>query len=286
MVQQLLSGLQAGSTYALMALALVLVLKATDVPNFAQAEIGLVAAFVLWTLMTKLGWPYWTSVPVALLASLVLAVVVERVFIRPILKESHIATVLMTIGLFVAVNAAASLLWGSDPRTIASPFQHTFQVGGQVVTLEQVVAVLVGAALAFGLTRFFRTSWGIQMRALAEDRVTPRLLGVRQNRVMVVSWGLAGVVSSIAMILLTESTVLSDQSAQSVILKGFVAATIGGFTSIGGAFVGGLLLGALENLAGAYISTSLSAAVSLVMVVVILAFRPDGLFGQAKVREV
>lgn len=286
MVQQLLSGLQAGSGYALMALALVLVLKATDVPNFAQAEIGLVAAFVLWTLMTELSWPYWASVPVALLASLVLAVVVERVFIRPIIKESHIATVLMTIGLFVAVNAAASLLWGSDPRSIASPFHHTFEIGGQVVTLEQIIAVVVGAALAFGLTRFFKTSWGIQMRALAEDRVTPRLLGVRQNRVLVVSWGLAGVVSGIAMILLTESTVLSDQSAQSVILKGFVAATIGGFTSITGAFIGGLTLGVLENLAGAYISTSSSAAVSLVVVVVILIFRPDGLFGQAKVREV
>jgi branched-chain amino acid transport system permease protein len=285
-IQQIISGLQAGSSYALVALALVLVLKATDVPNFAQAEIGLVAAFVLWTLIHTLGWPYWISVPVALLAAVALAVVIERVLIRPILAESHFATVLMTIGLFVAINAGETLVWGAAPRNIASPFSHTFHISGQVVTLEQIVAVVVGAALAFALTRFFRTSWGIQMRAMAEDRVTPRLLGVRQNRVLVVSWSLAAIVSGIAMILLTESTVLSDQSAQDVIIKGFVAATIGGFTSITGAFVGGLVLGVLEHLAANYISTSSSAAVSLIVVVAILVVRPDGLFGQAKVREV
>lgn len=286
MIQLIVSGLAAGSSYALMALALVLVLKATDVPNFAQAEIGLVGAFVLWTLMSQAGVPYWAALPVALLGAAALAIALERVLIRPILAESHFATVLMTIGLFVALNSVTSLIWGSQPRRIDSPFGGSFRIAGNTVTVEQIVAIAAGALITFGLTRFFRTTWGVQMQAVAEDRVTPRLLGVSVNRVFTLSWGLAGAISALALVLLTESTVLSDQSASGLIIKGFVAATIGGFSSVTGAFVGGLALGVLENLAGGFISTASESAVALLVIVLLLMARPEGLFGRNRPREV
>lgn len=286
MVQLIISGLAAGSSYALIALALVLVLKSTDVPNFAQAEIGLVGAFVAWTLMADLKLSYWLAVPLGVAASVVLGLVVERVMIRPILAESHFATVLMTIGLFMAINSVTSLVWGSEPRPLDSPFSGSLELAGQTITVDQLISILVGLAIAVALTRFFRTPWGVRMSAVAEDRVTPRLLGVRISRVYSLSWGLAAAISALALILLTQSTVLSDQSASGLIIKGFVAATVGGFSSVTGAFVGGLMLGVLENLAGGLISTATESAVALIVIVAILMIRPEGLFGRVRPREV
>lgn len=286
MLQLIISGLAAGSAYALMALALVLVLKATDVPNFAQAEIGLVAAFVVWTLIGPVGMSYWIAVPAGLAVACLLGLAIERFMIRPILAESHFATVLMTIGLFMALNSLTSLVWGSRPRRIESPFAGSFRVGGQVITYEQIVAISVGLLIAIALTLFFRTPWGVRMQAVAEDRVTPRLLGVSINSVFTISWGLAAVISGLAMILLTQGTVLADQSAAALIIKGFVAATIGGFSSVAGAFIGGLMLGVMENLAGGFISTGSESAVALIVVVLILMLRPEGIFGRVRPREV
>jgi branched-subunit amino acid ABC-type transport system permease component len=186
--QQIISGLQAGSWYSLMALAIVLVLKATDVPNFAMAELGLFPAFCTWALMDGAGLSWWLAVPAGLLIGVVLAVVVERTAIRPILAENHFATVLMTIAVFVVINAIVQLVWGSQPRKIDSPFAGSFTVAGQVVAYEQLVSIAAGLVVMVGLILFFRTPLGVQMQAIAEDRVTPRLLGVSVTTVFRTSW--------------------------------------------------------------------------------------------------
>ena len=286
MAQVVISGLQVGSTYALMALALVLVLKATDVPNFATAEMGLLPAFVVWVLIAEAHVNYFVAVLAGIISGLVLAVVIERLFIRPVIRHSHLSVVFMTIGLFFVLNAVIALEWGSTPRSIDSPFSGTFSVGDTIVSWQPVVAIVVGFAIMIGLQLFFRTRVGVQMRAIAEDRVTPRLLGVRLPRVFRIAWGLAGAIAAIAVLLAAQGSVLNDQTGQTLILTGFVAATLGGFSSVIGAFVGGLALGVVENLAGTYISTSSASAVSLLVVVVVLMLKPEGLFGQTGVREV
>lgn len=286
MAQVVISGLQVGSTYALMALALVLVLKATDVPNFAAAEMGLVPAFIVWVLIEETHLNYFLAVLAGVASGVILAVVIERLFIRPVIRHSHFSVVFMTIGLFFALNALVALRWGSTPRSIDSPFSGTFRIGSVVVSWQPVVAILVGFAIMLALQAFFRTQVGVQMRAIAEDRVTPRLLGVRLPRVFRFAWGLAGAIAAIAVLLAAQGNVLNDQTGQTLILTGFVAATLGGFSSVIGAFVGGLALGVVENLAGTYISTSSASAVSLLVVVVVLMLRPEGLFGQTGVREV
>jgi branched-chain amino acid transport system permease protein len=284
--QVVISGLQVGSSYALMALAIVLVLKATDVPNFATAEMGLLPAFIVWVLIAQAHVNYFLAVLVGVVSGVVLAVIIERFFIRPVIRQSHLSVVFMTIGLFFVLNAIVALEWGSTPRSIDSPFSGTFKVGSTVVSWQPVVAIIVGFAIMIGLQVFFRTRVGVQMRAIAEDRVTPRLLGVRLPRVFRFAWGLAGAIGAIAVLLAAQGNVLNDQTGQTLILTGFVAATLGGFSSVIGAFVGGLALGVVENLAGTYISTSSASAVSLLVVVAVLLLRPEGLFGQTGAREV
>ena len=285
MGEQVINGLESGSWYALMALALVLVLRATDVPNFAMAEMGLIGAFVLWATMDA-GLPYALAVPVALLTGAALAVAVERILIRPLLAESHFAGVLMTIGVFVGLNSATQLTWGSTPRDIDSPFGGSFELFGSRVTADQVLSVSLAGLVALGLARYFRSPGGVRMRAVAEDRVTPRLLGVSVAWVFRTAWAVAGVIATLAMVLQGQSTLLTDQNAGPIVLKGFVAATVGGFTSVWGAFAAGLGLGVVENLAGYSISTSSRPAVALLAVLGVLLIRPQGLFGTVRAREV
>ena len=159
MVQVIVGGLQVGSTYALMALALVLVLKATDVPNFAMAEMGLLPAFVVRVLIDR-HVNYVVAILVGLAAGVVLGVVVERFFIRPILRTSHFAIVFMTIGVFFVLNSIAALEWGSTPRTIHAPATGTWKVGGTVISQQAVVAVAVGFVIMIALTLFFRSAPG------------------------------------------------------------------------------------------------------------------------------
>src|SRR5688500_482861 len=142
-----------------------------------MAEMGLFPAFVMWTLMDG-GLNYWLALLVAIVVGAVLALGIERVFIRPILAESHFASVLMTIGVFVGLNSVIQLIWGSRPRDLVSPFEGSFDVLGERVTHGQLLSIGLGAIIAGALIWFFRTPWGVRMRAIAEDRVTPRLLGV------------------------------------------------------------------------------------------------------------
>lgn len=286
MFEVLVSGLSTGSIYALLALALVLVLKATDIPNFAQADFGLIAAFILWAVMDSLGVHYFVAVPLALVAAFLLGAIVERLAIRPILTQPHFATVLMTIGISTAIHAVAVLVWGTNNYTIESPFTGSFEVAGAVISVNSVVAVVVGAAVTAGLVVMFRTRWGGRMQAVAENPTVARLLGVNFGRVVSVTWGLAAAIAGLALILNTQSTTLVETAASVLILKGFVAATIGGFTSVVGAFIGGLSLGVLEAFAGAYISTASMSAVALLVIVVLLVVKPEGLFGRRRIREV
>ncbi|MFC4948889.1 branched-chain amino acid ABC transporter permease [Pseudonocardia sp. GCM10023141] len=286
MGQVIVSGLQLGSSYALMALALVLVLKATAVPNFAMAEMGLLPAFLVWVAVGPLHWNLYVAVGCGLAVAFVLGIVVERGFIRPIVRHSHLSATFMTIGLFFLVNSIVALVWGSDPRPLEAPVTGSFALGGTVVPYEAIVTIVVAAAIMIGLEIFFRSPAGVQMRAIAEDRVTPRLLGVKLPRMFRIAWGMATVVSTIAVVLTAQSTVLNDQTSQTLILTGFVAATLGGFSSVGGAFVGGLALGVVENLVGNYVSTASASAVSLLVVVAVLMIKPEGLFGRGGVREI
>lgn len=287
MGQFLISGLATGSAYALVAVALVLVWKATGVLNFAQAEIGLFGTFIAWFAIDAAGANYYLVVLGGMLGAAILAMILERLVVRPILGESHFAMLIMTIGLYVTVNSLTTLIWGSAGRTIPSPLHGTVHIGPSLVAdVNQIAAIIVGAALTFGLTLFFRTSWGVHMRAIAEDRITPRLLGVRMGRVVAGSWALGALLATVALLFQTQATLLNNTAAVDLIVKATVAATIGGFASVSGAYFGGLALGVIETLAGGYISSGSQSAVALVLVVLILLVRPEGIFSRGRARQV
>jgi len=286
MLQVLVSGLQVGSSYSLMALALVLVLKATDVPNFAQAEMGLLAVFVVWVGMNQLDLNYWFSVVLGLVAAVVLALVLERLLIRPIAGGTHFTSIFMTIGIFFTVNSVIALVWDSVPRSLDSPFTGTLRLGDAVVSKLSLVAIATGILVAIALEIFFRSRMGVQMRAVAENAELPRLLGVKLGHVFAIAWGMAACIACIAVLLTAQANILNDQAAQTLILTGFVAATFGGFSSISGAMLGGLFLGVVENLAGTYISTAAASATSLLVVVGVLLLKPEGVLGEMRSREI
>jgi branched-chain amino acid transport system permease protein len=286
MGEQLVSGLQVGSWYGVLALAIVLVLKATDVPNFAMAEMGLFPVFVIWTLMNPLGLSYAAAIPIGLVAGVLGGCIIERIAVRPLLRHGHFATMLMTFAVFMILNSLEDLWWPPYGRSISSPFNGQFSWGGTVITYQQVLSPLLGLALMAALLLFFRTSFGVQMQAVAEDRVTARLLGVSVSRVSVVAWGVAGLIATVALLLNSQATLLTDQNGSSLLIQGFAAAALGGFGSVVGAFLGGLGLGVAQYLAGAYISTEAQSTIALLAIVVILAFKPRGLFGRVGAREV
>jgi branched-chain amino acid transport system permease protein len=286
MLQQIISGLESGSWYSLLALSIVIVMKATDVPNFAQGQIGLVASFVAWGAMSK-GIPFGFAVVIGLAAGYAFGAVLEPIAIRPLLRRGHFPILLMTIGITFALSAVVTLVWGATPRRFEAPWTgNNFEVGGKIITYGQLVTIGVGLVVAVGLTAFFRTPWGVRMRAIAENPAVARLMGVPSGRVASLAWGIGGALAALAMMLHTQATLLTDSAADALILKGFVAAVIGGFSSLTGAFIGGLAIGVLENLAGVYISSGWKSAVAMMMVFAFLLAKPQGLVRSVKVREV
>ena len=286
MTQQIISGLAAGSSYALLALGLVMTLKTTNVPNFAMGAMGLLPVYLVYTVWSRFHVPYGLAIAIGIAAAFALGWIVERATIRKLAGLSHFTTVLMTIGVWFALNSVVGLAWGFEPRPLATPLNGSFAVGSVVVTYLQVVTLVVGLGIAAALIWFFRTPWGVRMKAVAEDPMVPRLLGVRAGTVSGLSWAIASAIAAVAVLLSAQASVLNPQSGDDLIINGFVAATAGGFSSIGGAVVGGLALGVIENLAGGYISTAAASTIALVAIMAILLVRPTGLLGAASGREI
>jgi branched-chain amino acid transport system permease protein len=286
MLQTALSGLEAGSWFALLGLAIVVVMKAADVPNFAMAEIGLVATYV-GTVVNAGAANFWVAVAVTLLGGAVLAVAIDLLLMRRLAKYGHFPLLLMTIGLSLALNALIGLIWGHDPRSFTAPWSGSyFTLAGFEISWAQVVTIAVGAVGAIGITWFFRTSTGAQMRAVAENRATARLVGVNAGRLSAIAWGVGGLIAAMAVMLQAQSTLVSTHSAASLIIYGFVAATMGGFVSLLGTFAGGLALGVIQQTVGAYVSGTAQFAVALLAVVVVLLVRPDGFTKAVRLRDV
>jgi branched-chain amino acid transport system permease protein len=286
MLQTALSGLEAGSWFALLGLAIVVVMKAADVPNFAMAEIGLVATYI-GTVVNAGAADFWVAVAVTLLGGAVLAVAIDLLLMRRLAKYGHFPLLLMTIGLSLALNALIGLIWGHDPRSFTAPWSGSyFTLAGFEISWAQVVTIAVGAVGAIGITWFFRTSTGAQMRAVAENRATARLVGVNAGRLSAIAWGVGGLIAAMAVMLQAQSTLVSTHSAASLIIYGFVAATMGGFVSLLGTFAGGLALGVIQQTVGAYVSGTAQFAVALLAVVVVLLVRPDGFTRAVRLRDV
>jgi branched-chain amino acid transport system permease protein len=285
--QVTVDGLAMGSIYAALAVALVLTFRSTGVVNFAQGEMAMFCTFVGWSLL-QAGVPLAAAFVGTLAFALLAGAAIERVVIRPVEGRDPLTVIILTLGLYVLVNAAAGWLWGFDPHAFPSVFPDgAVRVAGvrvALASLGQIAALLaVVAALAALLAR---TKVGLAMRAVAAAPETARLAGVPVGRVLMLGWGLAAMVGAIAGLLVVPQLFLDVNVMGGVLIYAFAAATLGGFDSALGAVLGGWIVGVTENWAGTYvgfIGSDLKILVPLAVLLVVLLVRPTGLLGSPEV---
>lgn len=288
LIALLITGVAVGSIYALLGLSLVLVNKATDAINFAQGEMAMFMAFVALSISTRLHLALPLVFLLALPCGFVLGAVVERFCIRPLKGGSHLRLLIVTIGLWFIFNTAAGLIWGYDPYRFPSLLSpDPVQLLGAAVAPNNL-AIIAVAVLVMGMLYLFfeHTHEGTAMRAASMNPKSARLMGIGASRVSLISWGMAGSLGMISAMLIAPVTFLDQQMMASVILKAFAGAILGGFASLPGAAAGGLLLGVVETLAGAYVSNAFKDALAFVLIIFVLMIRPAGLFGRAAIRKV
>jgi branched-chain amino acid transport system permease protein len=289
-LQQVVSGLASGGIYASLALALVLIYRATGVVNFAQGEMAMFTTFVAWSLMNHL--PYWPAFALTLVLAFMGGAVLELALIRPVQNAPTLTIVIVTIGMLIGLNGLARRIWGTQPRTLDSPFStDPVRIGGVAFSIQDLGIIAVSLAIVVLLAAFFRfTKLGLGLRAVAVNPAESRLVGIRVGLMLAIGWGLAAVLGAVAGMMAAPPLGSFDQNLmQPILLYAFAAAVLGGVDSPLGAVVGGLTLGVVVNLIGTYIDfvgSDLRLPVALSVILVVLLVRPAGLFGREAVRRV
>lgn len=289
--QQVVSGLASGGIYGALALAIVLIHRATGVINFAQGEMATFSTYIAWTLTTNHGFSYWPAFAATLLISFVGGVGIHQVVIRPVERSSQIRVVIITIGLLLLLNGLMTWIWSGEVRAVPSPFPAgTIDIAGVAIAWTDVGTIAVCLLSVLVLSAFFRfTKVGLAMRAAAVNPSEARLVGVRVPRMLGLGWGLAAALGAIAGMLTAPNVFLDPNMMQAVLIYAFAAAVLGGIDSPIGAVVGGLMLGVGLNLLGAYVDfvgADLKLPAALLVILVVLLLRPAGLFGRPVVKKV
>ncbi|MDK3257053.1 branched-chain amino acid ABC transporter permease [Blastococcus capsensis] len=285
-----LTGLTQGMIYSAFALALVLIWRSTRIVNFAQGSMAAATTFIALALI-QAGQSYWVALVVALASGFVLGAIVERVIIRPVEGGPELNAVIVTLGLFVAIQAGIAIVFGSSFQSFPTPFGvRGFEVGGTTIPLTPTSLYVIGSvllvmALLVALFRFTRI--GLAMRASAFSQEVARLLGVKVGGMLTLGWGLAAVVGSLSGLLIAGGTFVWPAYMDALIVFGFVAAIIGGLDSPVGAIVGGLILGLALSYVSGYAprGSALVNISALVILIVVLLVRPGGLFSSTTARR-
>ncbi len=289
LAHHVVSGLAAGGIYALLALAVVLIHRATGVLNFAQGELATLSAFGCFTLVEH-GWSFWTAFGTTLLLSFAGGAVLHTAVIRPLQGGPASAVVILTIGLAIAVDGLVTWIWGGAARRFPGPFSTSPVDIGGVSFSKQDLGVIGVSFVALGVVGFVlaRTKLGLGLRAAAGDPQEARYVGVPVGLMLAVSWGLAAAVGAVAGVFAAPSLLLGPGMMQTVLLYAFAAAVLGGLSSPLGAVVAGLALGVGLNLVVAYVDWvggGLRPATALALILVVLVVRPAGLLGRPASRR-
>ncbi|WP_434456913.1 branched-chain amino acid ABC transporter permease [Stutzerimonas urumqiensis] len=279
--QQVLNGLTLGSIYGLVALGLTLVYGILHIPNFAHGALYMVGAFASYFLMTDLGLHYWIAMLLSGGVVAVLAVLCERLVFHPLRNAPPIHDKIAAIGILLFLEAVVQMFWGSDFRRMASPFGGILRFDGLIIP-EQRLLIIVGAfTLMLALHLFLRkTMLGSTIIAMAQSREGAFLVGIDANRVAMLTFAISGMLAAFAATLYAPINLVYPAMGHLVIMKAFVIIVLGGMGSIPGAIVGAMILGFAESFGGFYLSSDYKDIIAFSLLVVILSFRPTGLFAK------
>jgi len=286
-LQLLISGLSQGCVYGLIALGFVLIYKATEMVNFAQGDLMMLGAFVAYAFIDQLGLPFALGVLAAIVTMALVGMLIERTVLRPMIGEPAFAVLMITIGLGFVLRAVAGIAWGNEPRSISSPFAGGVLRIGQLAVGYENLAIIGGTVLlCLLLWAFFRfTRIGVAMQAASQNQLAAYYCGIPVKRIYSLVWAMSAAIAATAGVLVAPIT-LVDPVMGFVGIKAFAAAIVGGFGSLQGAMLGGLLIGVVEQFAGLYLPTGFADTSAYVILLLMLFVRPEGIFASIQRKKV
>ncbi len=288
-LQLIISGLSFGSLYALIALAMVIIYKTSEVPNFGQGEMAMISTFVAYSLLVSYNHSYALSFVGAFLFAAALGAFLEFAFLRRAKDPNILSLILITLGFEMVLYGVASWKWGADQRNLPFPVSDfdIINLGPAVISYLNIATLLITLMLMLLLFLFFRyTKVGIAMKATQQNAMAARINGIRTNRILSMTWAMSSIIGAVAGMLLAPIATLDPNLMLDPLLKGFASAVLGGMTTLVGAALGGYILGIIENLFGGYVSLEFKSIVAFGIIVLVLCFKPSGLFARHYVRKV
>ena len=283
-LQQVVNGVTIGVVYALIAIGLTLVFGILGVINFAHGDFYMIGAFLTYTLTVRLGLEYFLALALTIAGGAAVGLLAERLAVRP-LKGRHMFTVVLsTLGLSIFLQNGALLLWGPDPREIELAWgSRPLLIGGVVITVLRLAVLGTAAALIVALTWFIRrTTWGMAMRAVAANRGAAALMGIPVDRVYAITFAVGSGLAAVAGGLLGAMFTIEPTMGEWAVVKAFSVVIMGGMGSVPGAVLGGMILGVAESLGAGFLpgGTSYKDGIGYAILILVLLYRPQGLFGR------
>jgi branched-chain amino acid transport system permease protein len=291
-LQLVITGFALGMVYALIAIGFVIILKCSEAFNIAQGHFVMIGGYLGYTFLVTFGLPIWASLVAAIVVAIIMGLLIERLALRPLVGQPVLAVVMMTIALSTVLEGLATLLWGGEYKTYHGVLPTiNLHLGQLSVPSETTIAMIVSVVSVAGLMLLFRyTKMGLAMRATADDEQVVESVGIRVTSVYALSWGIASVLGVVGGILLGGISGVMIPLSQ-IGVKAFAVVLLGGVNSVGGAIVAGIILGVLENVAAGYLDPllpggGLASVFPFMVMIVVLIFRPYGLFGLERIERI
>ena len=288
-LQLTIAGVAIGCIYALIALGFVLIYKATEVVNFAQGDVMMLGAFVAFTFAGLWQFPFWLAVIFAIAALAVVGALFNRLLLRPIIGQPAFAAVMVTLAAGFVIRGVATMVpgWGADTYALKAPYSDgVIRIGELAILSDHIAIIVLTALLCAGLYLFFKnTRVGIAMQATSQNQLAANYVGIPVPRINMLIWGISAGVAAFAAVLLAPITFVHSNMGF-IGLKAFPAAVVGGFGSIPGAIVGGLIIGLVESYAGFYLPEGFKDVAAYIVVLLVLLIRPSGIFAEMRRKKV
>jgi branched-chain amino acid transport system permease protein len=287
LLQLVINGAAGGCIYGVIALGFVLIYKATEMINFAQGDLMMLGGFVAFSMIAGLGMNYWAGAAIAIVVMAIFGFLLDAVVLRRVIGQPQFAVIMLTLGLGFIFRAAAGVAFGYGSVTFVTPFTNKVERVGDIVIGQDSLSIVVGTLLLCTLLYLFfsKTRLGIAMQAASQNQLAAYCMGIPVSRIFSLIWGISAAASAVAGILLAPSTVL-DVNMGFLGFKAFAAAVIGGFGSIPGALVGGIVIGIVEQLAGYYLPAGFQEVTANIVLLLVLFVRPQGLFAETQRKKV